>query len=152
MQLLLLGSRNHNLRSPLLGLIILCTVFVTAASMLIAEPLKGQCHKILNTFLSENSSWAPGMVSWNFSFSPWYSQKTCARVVIGFARHDARVVIDFAWHSVHFVVDYADTCFSIVNKDMTMTTRTLMENVEGFSQILKEQSGEKSTWVCLYTQ
>ena len=31
------------------------------------------------------------------------------------------------------------------------TTRTLSENFEGFSQILKEKSGEKSTWVCLKT-
>ena len=30
-----------------------------------------------------------------------------------------------------------------------MTTRTLFENFEGFSQILKEQSGKKGFWVCL---
>ena len=28
-------------------------------------------------------------------------------------------------------------------RDTTMTTGTLLENFEGFSQILKEQSGEK---------
>ena len=37
-------------------------------------------------------------------------------------------------HRVLVVVDYADT---------SMTTRTLFENFEGFSQILKEQSGKK---------
>ena len=35
---------------------------------------------------------------------------------------------------VGVVVDYAN---------MTMTTQTLSENFKGFSQILKEQSGEK---------
>ena len=39
----------------------------------------------------------------------------------------------------HVLVDYADT----VSAQAT-TTRTLFENSEGFSQILKEQSGEKS--------
>ena len=38
-------------------------------------------------------------------------------------------------HRVLVVVDYADT---------SMTTRTLFENFEGFSQILKKQSGKKS--------
>ena len=37
-------------------------------------------------------------------------------------------------HRVGVVNDYADT---------TMTTQTLSENFEGFSQILKEQSGDK---------
>ena len=39
------------------------------------------------------------------------------------------------------VLDYADT---------DKTTRTLSENFEGFSQILKEQSGKKGIW-CVYT-
>ena len=36
--------------------------------------------------------------------------------------------------------------------DTTMTTRTPTANFEGFSQTLKRQSGEKSMWVCLWTQ
>ena len=41
------------------------------------------------------------------------------------------------------VIDYAD---------MDKTTWTLLENFEVCSHILKEQSGEKGTWVCLQTQ
>ena len=33
--------------------------------------------------------------------------------------------------------------------DMNKTTQTFFENFEGFSQILKEQSGEKS-YLCLF--
>ena len=44
-------------------------------------------------------------------------------------------------HNVGEFVDYADT---------TITTQTLSEIFGGFSQILKEQSSEKSTW-CVYT-
>ena len=33
------------------------------------------------------------------------------------------------------------------NIDMTMTTRTLLENFEGFSQILKVKSGKKSIYI-----
>ena len=56
---------------------------------------------------------------------------------------------------VCIVVDYADTCqhsrwlhkyrVGVVNDyaDTDKTTRTLSENFEGFSQILKEQSGKK---------
>ena len=45
------------------------------------------------------------------------------------------------------------TCVCVVNDydDMTKTKRTLSEKFEGFSQILKEQSGEKRL-VCLQTQ
>ena len=50
------------------------------------------------------------------------------------------VVIDYAGHSVGIVNDYPD---------MYKTTQTLSENFEGFSQILKEQSGKKVTWVHL---
>ena len=32
------------------------------------------------------------------------------------------------------------------------TMWTLLENFKGFSQVLKEQSSEKGTWVCLQTQ
>ena len=46
-------------------------------------------------------------------------------------------------HGVGVVNDYADT---------TRTTQTLLENFEGFSHILKEQSGEKGIWVCLHIQ
>ena len=44
---------------------------------------------------------------------------------------------------VSVVVDYADT---------SMTMRTLFENFEGFSEILKKQSGKKGIWVCLHIQ
>ena len=55
-----------------------------------------------------------------------------------------RVVIDNVDNGVGVVVDYAD---------IKMTTQTLLENVEGFSQILKEQLGkERYTWMCLHTQ
>ena len=36
--------------------------------------------------------------------------------------------------------------------DTTMTMQTIVEKFEGFPQILKEQSGVKSTWVYLHTQ
>ena len=45
--------------------------------------------------------------------------------------------------NVDVVNDYADT---------SMTTQTLFENFEDFSQILKEQSDKKSIWVCLHIQ
>ena len=32
--------------------------------------------------------------------------------------------------------------------DTRKSTRTLSENCKGFSQLLKEQSDEKGTWVC----
>ena len=38
----------------------------------------------------------------------------------------------------------------VVDTDKTM--RKLLENFEGSSQILKEQSGKKVILVCLYTQ
>ena len=52
------------------------------------------------------------------------------------------------------VIDHADTvsAYQWLYSDITMTKWTLMANFEGFSQILKEHSGEKSTWVCLHTQ
>ena len=46
-------------------------------------------------------------------------------------------------HGVDKVNDYADT---------SMTTRTLFENFESFSQILKEQSDKKGIWVFLHIQ
>ena len=47
-------------------------------------------------------------------------------------------------HSHHFV--------HVVNNcvDMDKTTPTLLENFEGFSQILKEQSDEKKVLGCFY--
>ena len=46
-------------------------------------------------------------------------------------------------HGVGIVNNYEDTL---------MTTQTLFKNFEGFSQILKEQSGKKGIWVCLHIQ
>ena len=46
---------------------------------------------------------------------------------------------------VRVVVDYADTVSASTMVSRTYKTmRTLVEKFEGFSQILKEQSGEKS--------
>ena len=45
------------------------------------------------------------------------------------------------WHDARLVNDYADT---------DQTTRTLPEFSEGVSQALKEQSGEKKLFGCVY--
>ena len=62
-------------------------------------------------------------------------------------------------HRVSIVNDYADTVsvkIVVDNANMMLasdkTTQTLSNFIEGFSQILKELSGEKGTWVCLQTQ
>ena len=48
-------------------------------------------------------------------------------------------------HDVGVVIDYEDNGVGVVNKyvNTDKTMRTLSENFEGFSQILKEQSDEK---------
>ena len=51
----------------------------------------------------------------------------------------------FCRHGVSLVYNYGD-------KNNTYQTNSENFEVEGFSQILKEQSGEKGTWVCLQTQ
>ena len=53
-----------------------------------------------------------------------------------------------------FCDDTRETCVRVIfdYADTTKTMRTLLENLEGFSPILKEQSGEKGTWVCLHIQ
>ena len=50
------------------------------------------------------------------------------------------VILYFKKLGVRLVNNYADT---------DITTQTLLKTFEGFSQILKEQSGKKGTWVCL---
>ena len=97
-----------------------------------------------------------------FSFSRRYSRKTCVRIVNDYRTLTHSKIFYFEksknqqkklqiwnlifskigylrsrWlrrHSVGIVNDYTDT---------SMTTRTLFENFESFSQILKEQSGKK---------
>ena len=50
------------------------------------------------------------------------------------------------WHPVGVVIDPVDTCWNCRwLRVTTMSTPTLLENFEGFSVILKEQSGEKGT-------
>ena len=94
---------------------------------------QGQCHEIFDTFfLSKNSTWAVHLnrQKWFreiFSFS----QKIFAKNVCPRRQRLCR-------QGDGVVNDYADT---------DKTTRTLSKNLEGFSQILKEQSGEKGTGV-----
>ena len=53
--------------------------------------------------------------------------------------HRVSIVNDYVdTVSVKIVVDYADTMLASYK-----TTQTLSKNIEGFSQILKEQSGER---------
>ena len=80
------------------------------------------------------------------------TSRTCAEIVVDYK--DMMLVKSLTartgcWHShglrehcFGVVIDYADT-------DKTM--RKLLENFEGFSQILKEQSGKKGIWMCLHT-
>ena len=63
----------------------------------------------------------------------------------------AEIVIDCAaimsaLHG-HDVIDQADILSA---QSVLLTTQTISENFEGFSRFLKEQSGEKGNWVCLY--
>ena len=51
---------------------------------------------------------------------------------------------------VHIVIDCAEIVIDYADTDKT--TRTLSGNLEGFLQILVEQSGEKGIYVCLHTQ
>ena len=62
--------------------------------------------------------------------------------------HRVSIVNDYAdTVSVKIVVDYANMMLA-----SDKTTQTLSNFIEGFSQILKELSGEKGTWVCLQPQ
>ena len=58
-------------------------------------------------------------------------------------KSNKNVIWYFRKLGVRVVNNYADT---------SMTTKTLFENFEGFSQILKEQWGKKGIWVCLHIQ
>ena len=77
-------------------------------------------------FLPKYSTWAPyeqaKTVSNFFVFAKKFDSKVCPRSQ-RLRRHGVGIVNN--------------------NADTDKTTRTLSENFEGFSQILKEQSGEK---------
>ena len=101
----------------------------------------------------------------SFKKFSWYCLKLRVCLVVDYSTM-CRNSCKLSKHDVGEVIDYADTvsansltmqtrCWrlhwlrrhgmGIVNNysERSMTTRTLLENFEGFSQILKEQSGEK---------
>ena len=77
-------------------------------------------------------------------------KRTYTKIVIDY---DVGIVVDYAYTMSAKLLTLHTQCYltiSIVNyyTDTEMTKKTLLENLEGFSQILKKQSGK--TKMCLH--
>ena len=130
-----------------------CGVFFYLVILPANTYCNGQCHEISNAFIWSKNDFKKFFellkIFINFTFHN-------ADTVMAYSHrlHGVSRVVDYTWIGVCVVVDYTvytlTQCLWSHRLRSNMTTWTPKVNFEGFSLTLKEQSGKRSTSVCLH--
>ena len=123
-------------------------ILLSISFILIWRLLKGQCHKIFDTFLSKNSTWAIYSMNRHKRFREIFClhkniHKNSRKNVCPCSRW-------IRWHGVSVVIDYADTmlAWSLTTQKPCQHSQRLRWHTGNYFTLEKEKTSDKSNKKC----